>query len=145
MGPRGVGKTTLVLSRSKGMLYIPADNPLVAPFPLWDIAEAAFGAGYNGIIVDEAHYAREWPVHLKALYDAFPGRNIWATDSSSASPESGISDLSRRFVKIKIPLLSFREFIALKSDRLFPAIDPSNPGMSAVRDVINAINPPGGL
>ena len=141
LGPRGVGKTTLTLSRSKGMLYIPADNPLVAPFKLWDICEAAFGAGYDGVIIDELHYSREWAVHLKALYDAFPGKRIWATDSSSASLESGVSDLSRRFVQIKVPLLSFREFIAIKFDHLFPVIDPFNPDMPSVQGVINAINP----
>ncbi|MEG3066287.1 AAA family ATPase [Acetomicrobium sp.] len=76
LGPRGVGKTTLTLvTRSKEMLYIPADNPLVAPFKLWDICEAAFRAGYDGRYIDELHYAREWAVHLKALYDAFPGKS----------------------------------------------------------------------
>ena len=135
LGPRGVGKTTLTLSRSKEMLYIPADNPLVAPFKLWDICEAAFRAGYDGVIIDELHYAREWAVHLKALYDAFPGKRIWATDSSSALLESGVSDLSRRFVQIKVPLLSFREFIAIKHDHLLPVIAPYNPDMPSVQGV----------
>ena len=72
LGPRGVGKTTLALSRSKGMLYIPADNPLVAPFKLWDICEAAFGAGYDGVIIDKVHYARK-----KA------GRSVFVADDES--------------------------------------------------------------
>ncbi|HHV53308.1 MAG TPA: ATP-binding protein, partial [Synergistaceae bacterium] len=29
LGPRGVGKTTLALSKASGLLYIPADHPLV--------------------------------------------------------------------------------------------------------------------
>ncbi|HOM25275.1 MAG TPA: AAA family ATPase [Thermosynergistes sp.] len=140
LGPRGVGKTTLALSKASGLLYIPADHPLVVPVPLWDLGEAAFAAGYDGIIVDEVHCARKWSQHLKALYDAFPSKKIWATDSSSAALEAGVSDLSRRFIQVRIPLLSFREFIALKFGRIFPPLDPFDPDLSILREVVNSMS-----
>lgn len=77
--------------------------------------------------MDEAHFARDWSIHLKALYDDFPDRAIWASDSSSLVLRAGVGDLSRRFVPLRIPLLSFREFIALKTDEILPVFSPFNP------------------
>jgi hypothetical protein len=36
----------------------PRVRSLVLNFKLWDVSEAAFGAGYDGVIIDEVHYAR---------------------------------------------------------------------------------------
>jgi len=95
-GPRGVGKTTFILSRikSKKIFYLSADNPLVSAVSLWDLGNAIFMKGYEGIAIDEVHYAKDWSIHLKALYDAFPDKIIWASDSSSLILRHGIADLS---------------------------------------------------
>jgi len=37
----------------------PRVRSLVLNFKLWDVSEAAFGAGYDGVIIDEVHYARK--------------------------------------------------------------------------------------
>jgi predicted AAA+ superfamily ATPase len=142
IGPRGVGKTTFLLSRIKGkhMLYVSADNPLVAQSSLWDVGDAAFKEGYDGIVLDEVHRARDWSIHLKALFDAFPGKTIWASGSSSIVLKMGVGDLSRRFSQVHIPLLSFREYLVLKDSGEFPAFDPFHYDKDVVKSIVSGVN-----
>jgi len=125
-GPRGVGKTTFLLhhGKAKKMLYFSADNPTLADEPLYETVKSIFLAGFSGVIIDEVHFARDWSLHLKALFDDFPAHSLWASDSSALVLRSGIGDLSRRFIPIRMPLLSFREFLFLKTGTLHPATDP---------------------
>ena len=126
IGQRGVGKTTFLLHHAseKNLLYLSADNPLLADRPLYETVNGVFMQGYSGVILDEVHFARDWSLHLKALYDDFPEHTIWASDSSSMVLRSGVADLSRRFVTIQMPLLSFREFIKLKTGVEPPTFNP---------------------
>jgi predicted AAA+ superfamily ATPase len=137
-GSRGVGKTTFLLNRfrDRRMLYLSADNPLVATTDLWSIASTAFVRGYEGIIVDEAHYARDWSVHLKAIYDAYPTKLIIASDSSSLILRQGIADLSRRFSRVRIPLMSLREYIYLRDGALLPLLSPFALDSSVVKEIM---------
>ncbi len=64
--------------------------------------------------LDEIHQASDWSRHLKVLYDSYPKATFWASGSNSLLMISGISDLSRRFVGILMPLLSFREYLVLR-------------------------------
>jgi len=125
-GPRGVGKTTFLLyhAQNRKILYFSADNPLLAGTPLYEVVRAIFMQGYEGVIVDEVHFAKEWSLHLKALYDDFPRHSIWVSDSSSLVMRSGTADLSRRFVNRQMPLLSFREFLSLETGESAPVYDP---------------------
>ena len=127
-GQRGAGKTTFLLYRSKDkpFLYLSADNPLVIAHPLYEVVREVFKRGYEGIIVDEVHLAKDWSLHLKALYDDYPDRYIWASGSSSLLIKKGVADLSRRFVQIRIPLMSFREFLYLKMGILPEPVDIFN-------------------
>lgn len=131
-GARGVGKTTFLLhhAQAQKLLYLSADNPLLAGEMLYDIGRSAFLAGYRGIIIDEVHYAREWARNLKALYDDFPQHRLWASDSSSLVLRSGTADLSRRFVPLRMPLLSFREFFFLETGQTLERTDPFDPHLS---------------
>jgi len=142
IGPRGVGKTTFLLHRIKGkdILYVSADNPLAAQTNLWEIGEAAFNEGYDGIVFDEVHRAQDWSVHLKALFDAYPGKLIWASGSSSIVLKMGVGDLSRRFSRIYIPLLSFREYLKLKHDFEFPIVDPFAYDDDCVKKILGEVN-----
>jgi len=106
------------------MLYFSADNPTLADEPLYETVKSIFLAGFSGVIIDEVHFARDWSLHLKALFDDFPAHSLWASDSSALVLRSGIGDLSRRFIPIRMPLLSFREFLFLKTGTLHPATDP---------------------
>lgn len=121
-GSRGCGKSTFMLhhSRDNRMLYFSADNPKVMAFNLYDFVSYIFMNGYEGVIIDEIHYANNWSIHLKALYDDFPGKKLWVSDSSSLVLRSGGADLSRRFVPIRMPLMSFREFLFLQTGNLYP-------------------------
>ena len=127
-GQRGAGKTTFLLYRSKEkpFLYISADNPLVIAHPLYEMVREVFKRGYEGVLIDEVHHAQDWSLHLKALYDDYPDKYIWASGSSSLLIKKGVADLSRRYLQIRIPLLSFREFLYLKTGVLPDLIDLFN-------------------
>lgn len=134
-GARGTGKTTFLLSRlgDAHLLYFSADNPIAAGLPLYDLMEAAFLAGYEGVFVDEIHYAADWSRDLKAAYDAYPDKILWASDSSSLALRSGIQDLSRRFLFLRLPLLSLREFVSLLVGGEWPVLDPFGDPAAAAR------------
>lgn len=99
---------------NKPFLYISVDHPLVTDIGIYELTEAVFRAGYQGIVLDEIQYAKDWAIQLKALYDSFL-IFIWASGSSSLILKSGSADFSRRFVFKRIPLLSFREYLYLKN------------------------------
>lgn len=134
-GPRGVGKTTFLLyhaqkhfeTQKERILYLSADNPTLGGESLYEIVASIFLAGYSGVIVDEVHFAKDWSIHLKALYDDFPNHTIWISDSSSLCLRISKGDLSRRFVHIEMPLVSFREFIFLETGTEYPVCNPFNP------------------
>lgn len=121
-GTRGCGKTTFLLwhAREKRFLYFSADNPKIIGYKLYDLVSDVFMMGYEGVIIDEIHFATDWSINLKALYDDFPGRKIWVSDSSSLVLRSGEGDLSRRFVPIHMPLMSFREYLFLETGKNYP-------------------------
>ena len=125
-GQRGTGKTTFLLHHAKErhFLYFSADNPVLSGNSLYETVHHIFLQGFEGVIVDEVHFSRDWSLHLKALYDDFPDRFIWASDSSSLVLRAGTGDLSRRFVPLKMPLLSFREYAALRTGKNFPVFNP---------------------
>jgi uncharacterized protein len=131
VGPRGVGKTTFLLHRARDSrtLYFSADNPMLADEPLYETVKSIFMAGYEGVVIDEVHFARDWSLHLKALHDDFPAHRLWASDSSALVLRSGFGDTSRRFVPIRMPLLSFREFLFLETGAEYPRFDPFSPGV----------------
>lgn len=140
-GPRGVGKTTLLLwSAPKRSLYFSADNPLVSAQSLGEIVNNAFGSGFDGVIIDEVHHARDWAIQLKSLYDANPRRFIWASDSSSLVLRTGHADLSRRFPKLEIPLLSFREYLKLKHNQEFNPFKLWSISQTEIRPILDAVN-----
>lgn len=142
LGARGCGKSTFVLNtiRGKNYLFVSADSPSIALYSLWDIAKAAFLQGFEGIVFDEVHCAKDWSKHLKAIYDAYPKHGVWATDSSSAVLRHSVADLSRRFIRIRLPLLSFREYIYLSSGKLFPVLETFAPDLQKVKEIVDQCN-----
>jgi len=140
IGPRGVGKTTYLLERTarEHLFYFSADHPLVGEHGIWAITEEAIRNGYEGVAIDEVHFARNWSTDLKAIYDSNPKLKIYASDSSSLVLRKGIADLSRRFPRYRIPFLSLREYIYLKSDITVPAFNPFK--TSKWPDILDEIN-----
>lgn len=142
-GPRGVGKTTFLLmkSKDKNMLYISGDDPIISQISIYELSERAFLNGYSGVIVDEVHYINNWGMQIKALYDSFPDREIWISDSSGIVLKKGLADLSRRFIKVRIPLLSFREYIHLKEGIEYETLDdPFEKDKNRLFSIANEIN-----
>lgn len=121
-GARGCGKSTFLLHHSQGkrLLYFSADNPKIMGMSLYDLVSSILMLGYEGVIIDEVHYAANWSIHLKALYDDFPGKTFWVSDSSSLVLRVGEGDLSRRYVPMQMPLMSFREFLFLETGNVYP-------------------------
>jgi predicted AAA+ superfamily ATPase len=126
--------------QGKNYFYLSADNPVAATVPLFDLVEAIFLEGYEGVFIDELHYAVDWSRHLKAIYDSFPDRVIWGSDSSTIVMRSGIADLSRRFVYQYIPLLSLREYIYLETGKQFQVINAYDEDRKYVYEILKKIN-----
>lgn len=141
-GARGTGKTTFMLTQlaDKKFFYFSADNPVASTVPLYDLVEAIFLEGYEGVFIDEVHYAADWSIHLKGLYDAFPGKTIWASDSSSIVMRGGIADLSRRFVYVHMPLLSLREYIYLETGEELHTVEPYSEDRTKAFDILKKTN-----
>jgi len=142
VGPRGVGKTTYLLSqaRKNDGIYLPMDNPIARSATLYEMIETAYLSGHDRLYVDEIHYARHWSVELKAAYDAFPDVAIVASDSSAITLRAGLSDLSRRFRIIHAPLMSFREFLHLTEDLTVEPIPFSRVQNADVQDIVGSVN-----
>lgn len=146
VGPRGTGKSTFLLELStqlKGKsFYLSLDNPLVAGLSLFELGNWVFQNGYDTLICDEVHYHKDWSVHLKALYDSFPHKQIWASDSSTLILKKGVADLSRRFLIREFSYLSFREYLWLKIGLELPSIhfdDLLKPSLGKVSLELNKI------
>ncbi len=120
IGARGCGKSTFLLhhAKDKNMLYLSLDNPLLSTRTLYEIVEYIFLKGYDGVILDEVHYSANWSRNLKAIYDDFPGKKIWVSDSSALVLRAGNADLSRRYVAINMPMMSFREYLYIETGKL---------------------------
>jgi predicted AAA+ superfamily ATPase len=103
-GPRGVGKTTLVLQHIKKKLnrdetlYVTAEEFYFADNKLIDLADAFVKNGGKYLFVDEIHKYSDWSKDLKLIYDYHPDLNVVFTGSSVLDIKKGAADLSRRAV-----------------------------------------------
>lgn len=121
-GPRGVGKTTLILQHIKedlgqaDSLYVTAEDFYFASHKLIDLADSFVKFGGKYLFIDEIHKYKEWSRELKLIYDYHPELNVVFTGSSVLDINKGISDLSRRVVMYRMQGLSFREYLKLFHD-----------------------------
>jgi len=118
-GPRGVGKTTLVLQYIKEhlppneALYVSAEDFFFADHRLQDLADAFVKMGGKYLFIDEIHKYKDWSKELKLIYDYNSSLNVVFTGSSVLDINKGASDLSRRAVMYHMQGLSFREYLEL--------------------------------
>ena len=74
-GPRGVGKTTLVLQYIKEnlppdtSLYVTAEDFYFADHRLLDLADDFVRHGGKHLFIDEIHRYKDWSKELKLMYD----------------------------------------------------------------------------
>ncbi len=119
IGPRGVGKTTLLLQYIKNELfkegkcfYFSADLIYFQQTTLLDfVSNLHLVEGYRIIFIDEIHKYQGWNQELKNLYDAFPSLKIVFSGSSMLDLVEGSHDLSRRAKLYRLHGLSFREYL----------------------------------
>lgn len=118
-GPRGVGKTTLILQYIKKhlslseTLYVTAEDFYFADNKLVDLADTFLKHGGKYLFVDEIHKYKDWAKELKLIYDYYPELRLVFTGSSVLDINKGASDLSRRAVMYHMQGLSFREYLQL--------------------------------
>lgn len=119
MGPRGVGKSTMLLQyiimhRNEGHhLYVSADNAYFSTHKLADLASEFVKSGGTHLYIDEVHKYGGWSRELKEVYDSHPELRITFTGSSVLDIRKGEADLSRRVVLESMQGLSFREYLEL--------------------------------
>lgn len=120
-GPKGVGKTTLMLQYIKShycstpekVLYASAENLYFARHTIVDLAENFVMMGGEHLFIDEIHKYPSWSREIKLIYDAFPELKMTFSGSSLLQILNPEADLSRRCIKYDIQGLSFREFLGL--------------------------------
>lgn len=125
-GARRVGKTTILYQLieamlnngipAKHILYVSFDHPILKFCTIEDILEVyeenVSGSSENlCFFFDEVHYASQWDLWMKYLYDHRKSCKVIATGSASPvlaahASESGVG----RWTIIKIPTLSFYEY-----------------------------------
>lgn len=118
-GPRGSGKTTLMLQFIKyrlqkpreQVLYVTADHYWFYTHNLVETADEFYKNGGRYLFIDELHKYPRWSRELKNIYDSHPDLYVVFSSSSALDIYRGESDLSRRAITYELPGLSFREFL----------------------------------
>jgi len=122
VGPRGVGKSTMLLQRllkqrKEGKhLYVSADNLYFSNHTLAALADRFVQEGGTHLYVDEAHKYKGWSRELKQIHDMHPALRVVFTGSSVLDFQQGEADLSRRALMYHMQGLSFREYLELFHD-----------------------------
>jgi len=119
VGPRGVGKSTMILQflkekrDSRRMFYISADHLYFSSHTLVETVDEFAKEGGEQIFIDEIHKYENWSRELKQIYDSHPDIKVGFTGSSVLDIYKGFSDLSRRAPVFMMQGLSFREYLHL--------------------------------
>ena len=118
LGPRGVGKSTLILQRINArslpsQLYVSADHLYFVEHPLHELVDNFVKEGGTHLYIDEVHKYKGWSRVLKQAYDVYPKLHIVFTGSSVLDLRQGETDLSRRALMYHLQGLSFREYLEL--------------------------------
>ncbi|MDF1759520.1 MAG: AAA family ATPase [Coxiellaceae bacterium] len=119
VGPRGVGKTTMMLQYLKNhsdirsqAIYFSADHIHFSQTTLYEFIENLYLTnGTHFFFIDEIHKYANWNQEIKNLYDGFPSIKIIFSGSSSLDLVKGSYDLSRRAILLQLPGMSLREYI----------------------------------
>jgi len=135
VGPRGVGKTTLLLQYIKEHLYdqnnafyFTADHLYFSQTTLLEFVTDLHNVhGVQYVFIDEVHRYKNWAQELKNIYDSLPAVYVIFSGSSSLDLVKGSYDLSRRAKLYQLPGLSFREYLYLraKGQQDYPSISLS--------------------
>lgn len=126
VGPRGVGKSTMLLQHIKlnlnteDTLYVSADHLYFSKHRLVDLADIFVKMGGKHLFIDEIHKYDGWSRELKQIIDDYSELQVIISGSSILDIHKGMADLSRRVPIYNMQGLSFREYLIL-----FHSIDAS--------------------
>lgn len=119
VGPRGVGKSTMILQHIKlnldaaDTLYVSADHIYFSEHSLVDLADYFVKMGGKHFFIDEIHKYDGWAREVKQIYDSYEDLQIVISGSSILDIYKGMADLSRRLPIYEMQGLSFREYLRL--------------------------------
>ena len=123
-GPKGVGKTTLMLqhirevfgARSGKAVYLPADHIWFSSHGMLEAVEYFHSHGFTHLFIDEIQHLPEWSRIIKTITDCYPKLYVVYSGSSILKISKGDADLSRRQAVYCLKGLSFREFMLLEGE-----------------------------
>lgn len=128
-GPKGVGKTTMMLQYIRShfanpddSLYVSLDNLWFQSHSLQDFVKYYYIHGGRHLFLDEVHYYPQWQTLFKNIYDTYPDLQIVYTGSSMLRLKSGEGDLSRRLLDYTMAGLSFREYLEYEGVASLPVM-----------------------
>lgn len=128
-GPRGVGKTTMLLQHIlenyddvDKTLYASLDDLWFSSHTLMDLVDWAYQHGIIRLYLDEVHRYEQWSITLKNIYDDYPDMSIVYTSSSLLIMDNAKVDLSRRQTVYTLYGMSFREFLSYEGIATLDAI-----------------------
>lgn len=119
VGPRGVGKSTMLLQyiklhlNTKDTLYVSADQLYFSEHKLVELADHFVKMGGKHLFIDEIHKYEGWSRELKQIYDSYDDLQVVISGSSILDIYKGLADLSRRVPIYHMQGLSFREYLRL--------------------------------
>lgn len=119
VGPRGVGKSTMLLQYIKqnlsptDTLYVSADHLYFSEHKLVELADRFVKMGGKHLFIDEIHKYEGWSRELKQIYDSYEDLQLVISGSSILDIYKGLADLSRRMPIYTMQGLSFREYLSL--------------------------------
>lgn len=128
VGPRGVGKSTMLLQYIKqnlgtsDTLYVSTDHLYFSEHRLVELADYFVKMGGKHLFVDEIHKYADWSRELKQIYDSYDDLQIIVSGSSILDIYKGLADLSRRMPIYNMQGLSFREYLHLFHGIEMPAL-----------------------
>lgn len=119
VGPRGVGKSTMLLQYikmqldEKDTLYVSADHLYFTSHSLVDLADRFYKMGGKHLFIDEIHKYEGWSIEVKQIFDSYSDLQLIISGSSILDITKGMADLSRRVPIYEMQGLSFREYLHL--------------------------------
>ena len=121
-GPKGTGKTTLILQHIKEafgassdkVVYLALDHLWFSSHDVLDVIDWLYANGYSHVFLDEVHHAEKWQPLVKTICDFYPKLNVVYSGSSILKLTKLKADLSRRQSVYDLKGMSFREFLAME-------------------------------
>ena len=128
-GPKGTGKTTLILqhiketfgARSEKSVYLALDHLWFSSHDVLAVIDWLYANDYTHVFLDEVHHAENWQTLVKTICDFYPKLHVVYSGSSILKLTSSRADLSRRQAVYDLKGLSFREFLQLEGVLNFEA------------------------